>query len=549
MEEWNRSGAPPGMSGSAGPPGPARGWSKGNPAPGKGQGKGRELPRVNPYTDFRLSRGSAAGAPPQPESGYGPARKGGYGQPRGHPQSPEAPRNTRPRTTSRPAGAPPARVGAGPAAHREPAGAGEPPALHEAGGPAREVPVGGLPAGWAYPVVPGPPEAGSQEDFDQQQSLGFAHGPFGRDDPKGNSWSEKYNMWLNRVVPVPDRDTRFQWVTRQGTDRAWHASLTIQPRAWPDDWEKATVFTGCPAPTKRDAREDVCRLLLEQQNLWGRVPHLTAPTSLAALAARDPGQGGAGQPAAGSTGGQAEDAPACSPRATTSAKTPPGTPRAPQQDAPAPPPAADQDPQAGGLPQEEGAGGQDTDKPDAASPGAGPAPGGPDPGDPGALAAGLLLAEAAPAACADAPADQPAAGSLSPEGVPLDPPSLPPTPASPPPDYGDGDGEGDRAAAEEHVKEEAGEEAVAEEHAPAQVEGEEAALAPAPEEEAGEAAAECHTATWLGAGPGSPPPVQQERLPVRPGVFEGEVTPPEVLLQGTPREDQQGAEEPPKEEQ
>jgi len=214
-----------------------------------------------------------------------------------------------------------------------------------------------------------------------------------------------YNHWLHRVVPVHGREARFQWAAWQGADQAWRATLTVRPRVWCHDWEKPTTFTGSPALTKRDAREDVCRRLLEEQNRWGRVPHLTAPTPLAALVARAPGQGGAGQPAAGSAGGQAADALPRPLRVVPYAKTPPGTPRAPQQDAPVPPPAADQDPRVGGLPQGAGAGDPDTDRQDAAPPGTGPAPGGPGPDDPGALVANLLLAETSPAARADAPAD------------------------------------------------------------------------------------------------------------------------------------------------
>ena len=213
--------------------------------------------------------------------------------------------------------------------------------------------MGGLPAGESYPVTSGPPEADSEEDLRQQRALGFAHGPFGRDEPKGHSWSEKYNMWLHRVVPVHGREARFQWAAWQGADQAWRATLTVRPRVWCHGWERPTTFTGSPALTKRDAREDVCRRLLEEQNRWGRVPHLTAPTPLAALVARAPGQGGAGQPAAGSAGRQAADALPRPLRVIPYAKTLPGTPRAPQQDAPVPPPAADQDPRVGGLPQGE----------------------------------------------------------------------------------------------------------------------------------------------------------------------------------------------------
>ena len=104
--------------------------------------------------------------------------------------------------------------------------------------------------------------------------------------------------------------------------------------------------------------------------------------------------------------------------------------------------------------------------------------------------------------------------------------------------------------AEEHTGEGAGAEAAAEEHAAAQVEYEEATQAPAPGEGAGEAAAEGHSAggasgssAWLGADPGSPPPVQRERMPERQNIFTGQLTPPEDLLRGTPEADQQRVEE------
>ena len=80
-----------------------------------------------------------------------------------------------------------------------------------------------------------------------------------------------------------------------------------------------------------------------------------------------------------------------------------------------------------------------------------------------------------------------------------------------------------------------------------QEELEEATQAPVPGEEAGDAAAGSHPAgaasgssEWLGADPDAGAPAQQERLPVRPGVFQGELTPPEDLLRvkEEPRETQ-----------
>ena len=132
-----------------------------------------------------------------------------------------------------------------------------------------------------------PPEAGSDEDIRQQKAIGFSHGPFGRGDPKGHSWSEKYNMWLHRVVPLQGRDDRFRWETWQ-VGSTWHATLRVLPGVWHAGWETETRYTGGPFTTKRDAKEDVCRLLLEEQRRYGRVPDLTAPTPLAEQVARAP---------------------------------------------------------------------------------------------------------------------------------------------------------------------------------------------------------------------------------------------------------------------
>ena len=108
---------------------------------------------------------------------------------------------------------------------------------------------------------------------------------------------------------------------------------------------------------------------------------------------------------------------------------------------------------------------------------------------------------------------------------------------SPSPDYGAEDGEGSRVAAEALAEGEVEARAALEGEAVTQEEPEEATQAPVPGGEAGDAAAGSHPAgaqsgssEWLGADPDAGSPVQQERLPVRPGVFQGELTPPEVLL-------------------
>ena len=64
-----------------------------------------------------------------------------------------------------------------------------------------------------------------------------------------------------------------------------------------------------------------------------------------------------------------------------------------------------------------------------------------------------------------------------------------------------------------------------------------AAQVPVPEEGVGNAAAGSHpvgaqpdSTGWLGPDPDVGSPVQRERLPVRPGAFQGELTPPEVYM-------------------
>ena len=59
------------------------------------------------------------------------------------------------------------------------------------------------------------------------------HAPFGHGDPNGNSWSEKFNVWLHTVVASDGRERRFQWETwQQGV--AWLASLVIRAKLHPE---------------------------------------------------------------------------------------------------------------------------------------------------------------------------------------------------------------------------------------------------------------------------------------------------------------------------
>ena len=80
-------------------------------------------------------------------------------------------------------------------------------------------------------------------------------------------------MWLHRVVPSDGRDRRFEWQTWQvGT--LWRATLLVRPRLWAADWERDVRYTCGPFQTKRDAKEDACRLLLQEQCRFGRFgPH------------------------------------------------------------------------------------------------------------------------------------------------------------------------------------------------------------------------------------------------------------------------------------
>ena len=225
---------------------------------------------------------------------------------------------------------------------------------------------------------------------------------------------------------------------------------------------------------------------------------------------------------------------------------------------PAPPPAADKDPRAGGLLQEVGAGGPGADLQGATPSGTGPSGGGPDPDVPGALIADILLTGASPAAPAGPAADQPAAGPPSPWRAPA---GLPASPQhslhSFSPDYGAAeDDEASRVAAEALAEGEAEARAAldaeavmqdAERRAAAAEELEVAVQVPVPEGEAGVAAAGSHPAEaqpgstgWLGLDPDPGSPVQVERLPVRPGVFEGELTPPEQFRMGVKEEPREG---------
>ena len=139
-----------------------------------------------------------------------------------------------------------------------------------------------------------------------QRQLGFEHRPYRRGDPNGNSWSEKMNVWSTHVFSNDERERRFRWDTLQ-VGGEWRASFRVLPRPDPrrEDWEREVGYTGGFFCTKRDAKEDACRFLLEEQRRLNRLPDLTTPTPLLGQAARAPGQGVANQPVTGGGAGQA----------------------------------------------------------------------------------------------------------------------------------------------------------------------------------------------------------------------------------------------------
>ena len=82
---------------------------------------------------------------------------------------------------------------------------------------------GAFPAGQAPPAAGDPgatagpeaPTAGGTLDQSQQRQLGFEHRLFGAGDSKGNSWSEKMNVWTTFVIANEERDRRLRWDTSQ----------------------------------------------------------------------------------------------------------------------------------------------------------------------------------------------------------------------------------------------------------------------------------------------------------------------------------------------
>ena len=157
------------------------------------------------------------------------------------------------------------------------------------------------------------------------------------------------------------------------------------------------IYTGDLFRTKCDAKEDACRLLLEEQRRLGRLPDLTTPTPLPGQAAHAPGQGVAIQPPPGDGAGQAGPVKPRPRSVVPIARAPPplivpmpGF----QRDAPLPSPAANQDPGADRQPREGGAEAPTEGQGGAGSSGTGLAAGDPGSDVPGALTERLLLAGA-----------------------------------------------------------------------------------------------------------------------------------------------------------
>ena len=166
------------------------------------------------------------------------------------------------------------------------------------------------------------------------------------------------------------------------------------------------VYTGDFFRANRDAKEDACRFLLEEQRCMNRFPDLTTPTPLPGQAAQAPIQGVATQPAPGGGAGQAERARRRPRSVVPIAKVQP-SPAVPalgfQRDAPLPSPAAGQDPGVDRQPQEGDAGGPGEGQGGAGSSGTGFACGDPGPDVPGALTERFLLAGAPSPAFPPAP--------------------------------------------------------------------------------------------------------------------------------------------------
>ena len=398
-------------------------------APGRGASV-----HPSPYTDVGLhgkGQGGATRTPGAVHQTHGTAQDRGAG--RGQ---------RRQRSASRV----PARTGKAAPGGASCRPAGQQPAGLAAGAPARGATTVTSPTRGAPPAGPPPPAAGDPWARREhvappagecqgllvasltQEQVHFEHREFGPENPKGDSWPEKMNVRSTRIIANDQREARLHWETTQ-VGNLWRASPHVMPRLGHlrQDWEQTVTYTGGLFCTKRNAKEDACRLLLQAQQRAGRLPDLLPPGQEAAA----PDQGAAAQQA---PSGSAQQAGPEKPRPQTRvhiAKTPPpgaGVPRAVakappseaagaeappvvakapppeaaddppglQQGLPSPAPAAGQDPGAGSQPQ-----GSDAEAPAGSQGGAGPSEAGPahgglDSDAPGSLTGRLLLPETTP---------------------------------------------------------------------------------------------------------------------------------------------------------
>ena len=106
----------------------------------------------------------------------------------------------------------------------------------------------------------------------------FVHRELEPGNPKGDSRSEKMNVWSTRVIANDQREARLRWETTQ-VGNLWRASLHVMPKPGHlrQDWEETVTYTGGIFGTKRNAKEDACCLLMQAQQQAGRLPDLLPP--------------------------------------------------------------------------------------------------------------------------------------------------------------------------------------------------------------------------------------------------------------------------------
>ena len=164
-----------------------------------------------------------------------------------------------------------------------------------------------------------------------------------------------------------------------------------------EPWGREVAYTGDLFRAKRDAKEDACRLLLEEQRRSGQFQDFTTPTPLLGQVAHAPGQGVAAQQLPGGGVGQAGPVRPRPRNVVPIAKAPPPS-VVPmlglQRDAALRSPAAGQDPGADRQPREGGAEAPAEGQGGAGPSGTGLAAGDPGSDEPGALTERFLLSGA-----------------------------------------------------------------------------------------------------------------------------------------------------------